>query len=96
MEHLEFWGTIITGILTLVGVIIANNKSNREIQAKMDKQQAVFEEHTSGEIGALRKEVERHNGVIERVFGLEQKHAVMSEQIKVVNHRIDDLERGKG
>lgn len=45
-------------------------------------------------IGQLEKRVEKHNNVIERVYKLEEKDAVHDEQLKVVNHRIQDLERG--
>jgi hypothetical protein len=41
----------------------------------------------------LEKKVEKHNGVIERVYKLEQEQAVQDEKIAVANHRIDDLER---
>lgn len=37
-------------------------------------------------IEQLEKKVEKHNSVVERTYLLEEK-------IKVVNHRIDDLER---
>lgn len=40
----------------------------------------------------LEKKVEKHNGVIERVYLLEKHEAVIDEEIKVANHRIDDLE----
>lgn len=40
----------------------------------------------------LEKKVEKHNNVIERVFKLEEKEAVIEERISVANHRIDDLE----
>ncbi len=40
----------------------------------------------------LEKKVEKHNNVIERVFKLEEKEAVIEEKISVANHRIDDLE----
>ena len=36
----------------------------------------------------------KHNNLIERVFKLEEHGAVIDEQIKVANHRIEDLERG--
>ena len=39
------------------------------------------------------KKVEKHNNLIERVFKLEEHGAVIDEQIKVANHRIDDLEK---
>lgn len=41
----------------------------------------------------LEKKVEKHNGVIDRVYKLEQETAVQDEKIVVANHRIDDLER---
>lgn len=40
----------------------------------------------------LEKKVEKHNSVIERVYLLERHEAVVDEEIKVANHRIDDLE----
>lgn len=44
-------------------------------------------------IEQLEKKVEKHNNLIERVFRLEEHGAVIDEQIKVANHRIDDLEK---
>ncbi|MCI5872155.1 MAG: hypothetical protein PUJ55_10610 [Clostridiales bacterium] len=44
-------------------------------------------------IEQLEKKVDKHNTVIERTFKLEEAQAVMQEQIKVANHRIEDLER---
>ena len=43
-------------------------------------------------IEQLEKKVEKHNSVIERVYKLEQADAVEEEEIKVINHRIADLE----
>jgi hypothetical protein len=43
-------------------------------------------------IQQLEKKVEKHNQVIERVYKLEQRDAVIDEEIKVANHRIQDLE----
>lgn len=61
---------IITGVLTLIGVIISNNKS-----------QAVMEER----VDELTREVREHNKFAKRM-------PVVEEQIKVINHRISDLE----
>lgn len=47
---------------------------------------------TNYRIQELEKKVEKHNSVIERVYLLEKHEAVMEEEIKVANHRIDDLE----
>ena len=47
---------------------------------------------TTYRIEQLEKKVEKHNSVIERVYKLEQADAVEEEEIKVINHRIADLE----
>ena len=44
-------------------------------------------------IEQLEKKVEKHNNVIERVYNLEKDEAVIVEDLKVVNHRINDLEK---
>lgn len=43
-------------------------------------------------ISQLQKHVDKHNNLIERTYKLEQESAIHEEQIKVANHRIDDLE----
>ena len=48
---------------------------------------------TNYRIEQLQKKVDKHNTVIERTFKLEENQAVMQEQIKVANHRIEDLEK---
>lgn len=40
----------------------------------------------------LEKKVEIHNGVIDRVYKLEERTELQEEKLKVVNHRIEDLE----
>ena len=73
---------LITGGLSLLGVIITSNKTTRDVQAKLDKQQAV----TETKLEELTREVREHNNFARRV-------PVLEEQIKVANHRIEDLER---
>lgn len=43
-------------------------------------------------IAQLESKVDKHNHVIDRVYALEKKNAVLREEIKVANHRISDLE----
>ena len=50
---------------------------------------------TNYRIDQLEKKVDKHNTVIERTYKLEETQAVIQEQIKVVNHRIGDLERDR-
>ena len=74
---------IITGGLALIGVIITNLSSNRKIQNDIHISQAV----TDTKLDELTREVREHNNFAKRV-------PVLEEQIKVINHRIDDLEEG--
>lgn len=73
---------VVTGVLALLGVIITNIASNRKIEADLSKSQAV----TDTKLDELTREVREHNSFAQRV-------PVIEEQIKVANHRIDDLER---
>ena len=43
-------------------------------------------------IEQLEKKVDKHNKIVERTYNLEKRAAVVDEEIKVANHRIDDLE----
>lgn len=43
-------------------------------------------------IEQLESKVDKHNKVIDRVYSLEKHSAVVDEELKVVNHRISDLE----
>lgn len=73
--------TIIVAILSLIGTLAGSLfgilASNKLVVYRL---------------GQLEKKVEKHNQVIERVYALETHEAVVDEEIKVANHRIDDLE----
>lgn len=90
---------LITGACAVISQIIISAKSTKELYAKLDKQSEIADEKIKGEIAVihaeiseLRKTVEKHNGVLERVYKLEQSDAVQEEMIKVANNRIKDLE----
>ena len=61
---------LIGGGVTLVGVLIANSRTQAVTETKLDE---------------LTREVREHNNFARRM-------PVVEEQIKVINHRIDDLE----
>lgn len=48
---------------------------------------------TTFRIEQLEKKVEQHNNVVKRVYELEKEKAVFEEELKVANHRIQDLEQ---
>ena len=47
---------------------------------------------TNYRIEQLERKVEKHNKVIDRVYELEKRDEVEKEEIKVINHRVSDLE----
>ena len=61
---------IITAVLTIVGILISNSKSQAVMETKVIE---------------LTREVREHNNFAKRM-------PVVEEQLKVVNHRISDLE----
>ena len=64
---------MITGGITLLGVLIANGKTQAVTETKLEE---------------LTREVREHNNFARRV-------PVIEEQVKVINHRIADLEAGE-
>lgn len=73
---------LISGGLTLIGAIISNRITADRMQHEMKTQMAVMETKLS----ELTREVREHNNFARRM-------PVVEEQIKVANHRIEDLER---
>lgn len=73
---------LITGGLSLVGVVVTCMVTARRSENALRISQAV----TDTKIDALTREVREHNGFARRM-------PVVEEQIKVINHRISDLER---
>ena len=63
---------------TLAGTYFANRKASVLIAYRLEQ---------------LEGKVQAHNNLIERTYKLEEQTALQEEKIKVVNHRIDDLER---
>ena len=74
--------TIIVAVISLIGTLAgsywANKKNTALIAYRLEQ---------------LELKVNKHNSVIERTYNLETEQSVIKEQIKVANHRIEDLER---
>ena len=93
MEWLGFVGTLITACGSLVAVIITNRSNNEKMLHQMELQQVNIKAElkqaqavTDTKITELTREVREHNNFAKRV-------PVLEEQMKVANHRIEDLER---
>ena len=90
---------LITGICGIVAQVVISRRSKDELYNRLDKQSEVKDTELRGEIAVikteiqeLRKSQDKHNQMIERMYGAEKEIAKVQEQMKVANHRIDDLE----
>lgn len=75
---------LITAVGSIVAVVITNKSSNDKMMQSLNTNQAV----TDTKIEELTREVRAHNHFAERM-------PVVEEQIKVINHRLNDLEHKK-
>lgn len=72
---------VISAAATIATVVINTKASNKEITHKLETHQAVFDT----KLDRLTTEVREHNNFARRM-------PVVEEQIKVINHRLEDLE----
>ena len=63
----------ITGILTLIGVLVSNSRSRAVMEVKLEE---------------LASKVEKHNQVLERTYHLEQDMAVTRNDIETLYRRV--------
>lgn len=75
---------IIVALLSLAGTLIGSYLSSRKSAALV-----------AYRLEQLEKKVQAHNNLIERTYKLEEKAELHEEKIKVVNHRLEDLEKEK-
>ena len=72
---------IVTGVATVIAVVLTNSRNSREMDAKLEKAQAI----TDTKIEELTREVRIHNGFAQRI-------PVLEEKMNVANNRIKNLE----
>ena len=80
---MDIFSALITGGMSLIGVVITCQQSNKKVEHKLETSQAVMD----CKIEELTREVREHNNFAQRM-------PVVEEKIAVINHRIADLERG--
>lgn len=76
------FAAVISGAVTLAVCLITNHAQAEKTRALLDYR-----------LTELEKKVDKHNHIVERTFRLEGDMEVLHEQIKVANHRIEDLEK---
>lgn len=75
------WTNIIIATLGFLGSAYGSYKGKDKVIALVEYR-----------LKELEKKQDRHNGLVEKVYGLEKHKVVVDEKIKVANHRIEDLE----
>lgn len=77
---------IVIAAITAIGSIVAVILTNKSANDKMMQSMKIHDAVTDTKLEELTREVRTHNHFAERM-------PVVEEQIKVINHRIDDLEQ---
>lgn len=80
----------ITGILALFGIVISNLASNKSIETKV----IAGRELTDEKIDQLRKSVDKHNAVIEKVPILEDRVERIDRRVEIVESKVSTIEHG--
>ena len=81
----EIWVALIMSLGSLIGVIVTvvwGNKKNAEATQKQT-------ELTIYRIDQLEEKVNKHNNLIERMYELEQKEAVIEKTVQAVKEKVD-------
>lgn len=82
---MEYLPEIIIGILSCIGTLVGSLAGIRKAN-----------ELTNYRVKQLEDKVNKHNGVMEKTYKLQQDIAVLSNRQSVSEHRIADLEHEKG
>lgn len=75
--------SFITGVVAIVTCVVSQIINNSKTRALIEYR-----------LLELEKKQDKHNQVIERTYKLEESTALQEEKIKVINHRLADLEKG--
>jgi len=75
--------SIVTGVCSILGVILASAASSSKMQKQLEISQAV-----------MNTKIENLAAEVRVVAEMSRQVPVMQEQIKVINHRLEDLEHG--
>ena len=83
---------VIVGLITAVAAVVCQVIISMSGRSAAQRERAESNRLIVYRLEQLETKVDKHNNVIERVYQLEKDADVIKEQIKVANHRIDDIE----
>lgn len=79
---------LITGSLALIGTVLSGRNTVSKVTQTVVQNLSTSQAVTDTKIAELTREVREHNNFAKRM-------PVVEEQIKVINHRIEDLEEAQ-
>lgn len=74
---------------TLLVCLINNHYQQKQSDKKHDETISLV----TYRLEQLEKKQDRYNNIISRTYELEKSEKILEEKMKVVNHRVDDLEQ---
>ena len=83
---------IISATVSLIGIFVTSRNTRDEVTKQLDKNHAILSvevEHIKQNMAEMKSDIKEHNNYA-KMFN--ENIPVIKEQIKVANHRIDDLE----
>lgn len=83
---------VIVGIITAVAAVVCQVIISLSGRSAAQREREESNRLIVYRLEQLETKVDKHNNVIERVYNLEKDADVIKEQIKVANHRIEDIE----
>lgn len=83
---------VIVGIITAVAAVVCQVIISLSGRSAAQREREESNRLIVYRLEQLESKVDKHNNVIERVYNLEKDADVIKEQIKVANHRIEDIE----
>lgn len=82
---------LITAVVTLAVCLINNHFQQKQVEKKHDETVGIV----TYRLEQLEKKQDLHNNAVIRLYEVEKRLGIDEERIKVSNHRIDDLEKGR-
>ena len=76
--------SIITGVLALIGVVVTSTMSNRQLEHKLEINQAV----TETKLDNLTKEVMEHNSGVQKIPVLEERVNTLEQRVSNVENKL--------
>lgn len=92
-------GLVLVALVEVIATVLTSKASAAKTTAALDKQQEVYKAEINGKFEKQQAVIDiRFNNIekeLAKTNACSEAIPVIQEQIKVINHRIEDLEKGR-